>query len=104
MKIVNITRDFIEFSNGKYLKFYHQQDCCEYNYADFEQIDDIAMEQEFSEDLKFEKLEHGFRFGDEHYMVYVPCYSIQSGYYSDCVDIYFDDQEIFSISGEFCFH
>lgn len=100
MKIVNITREFVEFDNGKYLKYYHEQDCCECNYADFEQIDDIAMEQEFSEELKFEKLEHGFRFGDERYMVYVPCYSIQNGFYSGCVDIYFDDKEIFCISGE----
>lgn len=102
MKIVNITRGFVEFDNGKYLKYYHEQDCCECNYADFEQIDDIAMEQEFSEELKFEKLEHGFRFGDERYMVYVPCYSIQNGFYSSCVDIYFDDKEIFCISGEIC--
>lgn len=35
MKIKNITHEYIEFTNDKKLTYHHDQDCCEYNYADF---------------------------------------------------------------------
>ena len=40
MRILKITEYAIEFDNGKDISFVHDQDCCEINYADFEQLDD----------------------------------------------------------------
>lgn len=91
MKIKEITSEHIKFDNGEEITFFHGQDCCEDNYADFEQLDDIARVAEFSTPLKFEKVDNaGFRFGDEHKMFFVPCYSDQNGYYSSDLQIYYN--------------
>lgn len=91
MKIKEITSEYINFDNGEEITFFHGQDCCEDNYADFEQLDDIARVAEFSTPLKFEKVDNaGFRFGDEHKMFFVPCYSDQNGYYSSDLQIYYN--------------
>lgn len=36
MKIEEIKEDKIMFDNGYELEYYHEQDCCEHVYADFE--------------------------------------------------------------------
>lgn len=91
MKIKEITSEYIKFDNGEEITFFHGQDCCEDNYADFEQLDDIARVAEFSTPLKFEKVDNaGFRFGDENKMFFVPCYSDQNGYYSSDLQIYYN--------------
>ena len=83
MKIVNVDRDGIYFDNGNRITCYHSPNCCEYNYADFEQIDDLALQAEFDEKLIFKPLKgFGFRFGNEDKMFFIPCYSEQNGYYS----------------------
>lgn len=90
-KIILVTEGRIRFSNGKSITFDHLQDCCEYNYADFKQVDDIAYEYEFTEPLIFETVEdYGFRFGNKGKMVSVPCYSEQNGFYDSTVDIYYE--------------
>lgn len=90
MKIKEITSGHIEFDNGEVITFEHCQDCCEDNYADFEQLDDIARATEFESPLQFEKVENaGFRFGNEGRMFFVPCYSDQNGYYSSDLQIYY---------------
>ena len=48
MRILKITEDSIEFDNGKDISFDHYQECCEINYADFEQLDSLAREVDFS--------------------------------------------------------
>ena len=53
MKILKVTEDAIEFDNGKDISFDHYQECCEINYADFEQLDSLAREVDFSEPLVF---------------------------------------------------
>lgn len=77
MKIISITSDAIIFDNGNDITFDHVADCCEYNYAAFEEIDDLAKNFEFSENLIFEEVSNsGFRFGNNpQNMVFVPCYS-----------------------------
>lgn len=101
MKIKNITEDIILFDNGKIIYYDHNQQCCEYNYADFEQLDDLARDYDFSENLKFEAVDDcGFRFGDERQMFFVPCYSEQNGYYSSDVDIYYDGHKVLTVDGE----
>lgn len=95
MRILNVTEDFIEFDNGKVISFEHDQDCCEINYADFEQLDSLAREVDFSEPLVFESCDYGFIFGNQPInMFFVPCYSEQNGYYSNELDIWYDDKEV----------
>ena len=95
MKILKVTEDAIEFDNGKEITFEHDQECCEINYADFEQLDSLARDVDFSEPLVFEECDYGFRFGNPPInMFFVPCYSIQNGYYSSLLDIWYDDKEV----------
>lgn len=90
VRVIKVNADYIEFSNGDRIIYDHEPDCCEYNYADFKQVKDEIMGREFKMPIQFEMLEHGFRFGNEPYMMfYVPCYSDQNGYYTDELDIYY---------------
>ena len=101
MKIKNITEDEILFDNGKAISYDHDQQCCEYNYADFKQLDDLARDYDFDENLMFEDVANcGFRFGDKHQMFFVPCYSEQNGYYSSDVDIYYDGHKVLTVDGK----
>ena len=100
MKIKEVNNTTIVFDNGKVISFDHYQDCCEDNYADFSQIDDLARDYDFEDKLKFEKCEnYGFMFGDSRRMFFVPCYSEQNGYYSFDVDIYLDGNCVLTADG-----
>lgn len=100
-KIKTITEEEILFSNGDTIQYDHNQDCCEHNYADFEQIDDLAKEYKFHGELLFEKVgDTGFRFGDERCMFFVPCYSEQNGYYSNALSIFYNDKEVLQLECE----
>ncbi len=95
MKIKTITEDRIKFDNDDIITFYHEQDCCEQVYADFEAIDDLAYDYDFTKPLIFEEVEEfGFRFGNEGMMVSVPCYDCQNGYYSAWLDIYYNGYKV----------
>lgn len=104
MKIVEANEEHILFDNDMEITAHHNPECCEYNYADFEQVDDIAMATEFDpENIVFEKADYyGFMFGNKNgRMFFVPCYSQQNGYYSNEVDIYFDgDLVLCGVEGE----
>ena len=101
MKIKSITQEFIEFDNGKMITYYHDQDCCEWNYADFKQLDSIGRGYDFKEPLLFEAIQDsGFRFGNENAMFFIPCYSEQNGYYSDDIDIYYDGRKVLHFNCE----
>lgn len=101
MKIKEVTEDEIVFDNGMTITFDFYLECCEWNYADFKQIAPLAMEYEFDEELIFEEADYGFRFGDKKLMFFIPCYSDQNGWYSPCVDIYFNDKLVLNnIVGE----
>ena len=94
MKITEVNDNYIIFGDNAYrIRFDHDQDCCERNYADFEQLDDLARAHDFNmKEMQFEPLDHaGFRFGDNRRTFFVPCYSEQNGYYTIDLDIYFDD-------------
>jgi len=98
MKIKEINEEYLEFDNGARISYDHRQDCCEWNYADFAQLDDIARNYEFDEKLKFEAIENaGFRFGDERQMFFVPCYSEQNGWYTAELDIYYNNKKVLHI-------
>lgn len=102
MKIKEISENFILFDNGNMIACSHEQDCCEHNYADFEQLDDIARNYDYKENLIFEEVEDaGFRFGDRpERMFFVPCYSIQDGYYSSDIDVYYNHEMVLNSSCE----
>lgn len=102
MKIWAINNDGIVFDNGNTISDYHERDCCEHNFADFEAIDDSAKRMNFDENLKFEEVpDSGFRFGNKpENMVFVPCYSQQNGYYSSDVDIYYNEKKVLNVACE----
>lgn len=96
MKIKSITDDCICFDNGNRLTAYHEQDCCENVYADFEAIkayntlgetaDKSVFDIDFPEDLlaTVELVKDlGFKFNN----VFVPCYNEQNGYYNDGLEL-----------------
>lgn len=92
-KIKKIDDNYLEFDDGAVITCDHEQDCCEYNYAAFDAIDDICKKTDFdTEKLRFEAVEDsGFRFGNmPNKMFFVPCYSSQNGYYSDELDVYYN--------------
>ena len=69
MKIVSVTEKAITFSNGKKITWDHSRDCCEYNYADFEQIDDQGRHAVYYEnELVFEAVERSFTWGTDTIM------------------------------------
>lgn len=102
IKIAKINVGYIEFDDGTRITYDHDQDCCEDNYADFEQLRDTGIEREtFTTPLTFEKAgEYGFRFGNPGKMYFVPCYSSQNGYYSADVNIYHDDRLVLELEGK----
>lgn len=96
MRITSITPAAIFFGD-KLISFDHDQDCCEENYADFGQIDREALETDFPEDLDFEAVpKAGFRFGFPGRMFFIPCYSVQNGYYTTQLDIYYCGKKVLS--------
>lgn len=102
MKIREVDSCRILFDTGDEITFYHEQNCCENNYADFSQLDDIARNTAFQKPLTFEFVEgSGFRFGNEDKMFFVPCYSIQNGYYSTDINILFNGKIVAQGSCEF---
>ena len=101
MRISDINEDHILFDNGNEITFCHYADCCEWNYADFAQLDDIARLHDFDTQLQFEAVDgSGFRFGDNQAMFFVPCYSEQDGYYSSDVDIYYNGNAVLNVEAE----
>ena len=95
MRIASISDKEIRFDGGHTITFDHFRDCFEENYADFEQVDDIARSATFTHPLQFEAVDgFGFRFGNENNMHFVPCYSCQNGFYSSDIRIFYDDKEV----------
>ena len=102
MKIREVTDRHILFDNGSEITYDHAQECCEYNYADFSQLDDEARAYDYDEqNMKFEAVENsGFRFGDNRRMFFVPCYSDQNGYYSADIEIYYNNVKVLHFDAE----
>lgn len=102
MKIKEVTDEHILFDNGNTITFDHEQDCCEDNYADFMILteNNVNYGFDFNEELTFEFIdEMGFRFGSKDRYgamrwIFIPCYSYQNGYYSNDVDILYNDNKV----------
>lgn len=94
-KIVYTKDNLLVFDDGTDITCDHQNWCCEYNYAKFEDIDDICRGTDFdTSNLVIEPVEgYGFRFGNlPAKMFFVPCYSKQNGYYSFDLEIYIKNE------------
>lgn len=99
MKIEKVEYNGIYFDNCAKITFEHERDWCEYNYADFKQLESSALETEFPKNLRFEEVpDAGFRFGFENTMFFIPCYSEQNGYYSSDLDILFNNTKVLNIN------
>ena len=102
MKIKEINEDHLIFDNGFELEAYHEQDCCEQVYADFEVIKSYNVSTKTGKsidikDIEFcESLENlvvgvkeqGFNMisiiGEKFF---IPCYNCQNGYYSGNLEL-----------------
>ena len=89
------------FDDRSIITFDHLQDCCEDNYADFQQLEDLALIYDFdTANLKFDPVTgSGFRFGND-YMFFIPCYSAQNGYYTTELDIYYNGVKVLNTKCE----
>ena len=97
MKIKEIKQDKIIFDNGYVLEYYHDQDCCERVYAEFEAIKNYNVSTKTGKMINLKEIEFceifdeliegikkmGFnlvsKIGEKFF---VPCYNEQYGYYS----------------------
>lgn len=102
MKIIEIKEDKIIFDNGYELESYHEQDCCEHVYADFEILKDYNVSTKTGKtinikDIDFEEhLEYliqgieneGFNMISKiEEKFFIPCYNSQNGYYSSELEL-----------------
>lgn len=105
-RIVELYENLIKFDDGSAITAFHAQDCCEHNYADCEALDDIAKSRDFdTSKLEIEIIEdQGFRFGNKPFnMHFVPCYSVQNGYYSTNLNIFINDKVAGTLECKECF-
>lgn len=101
-KIKEINEKEIVFDDGSIISYEHDSDCCEENFADFSQIDDITRQFDFdTKNMIFEKVPGcGFRFGNKNFRFLVPCYSWQNGYYSADLTILYNGNIVLNVECE----
>ena len=105
MKMVAIGKDGITFDNGKVLEDYHEQDCCEWVYADWENMQVMGEREKNyvkAADLDFfdnilESIvpieDLGFYIVTKQGIcILVSCYNRQNGYYSDELSLKYGEQ------------
>ena len=73
----------IVFTNGVTIYDYHEQDCCESVYCDFNQVENLFKTQKFNS-LVIEGVE-GCGIKVNGY--FIPCYNEQNGYYSSDLEL-----------------
>ena len=84
MRIKEITNEHILFDNGAEITYYHDQDCCENVYADFEQLKTTAIMNEEFRTLKPKFIKDT---GVKLKSYLIPCYNSQNGYYSSDLEL-----------------
>jgi len=78
-KVKYITDNEIHFNECLIVEFFHDSDCCENNFADLTALNDTTFMTDEFKTLIIETCEYGYRVNG----YFVPCYSIQNGYYSE---------------------
>ncbi|EBD1752294.1 hypothetical protein FXI80_08045 [Campylobacter coli] len=78
MKIIKYGNDEgIVFDNGNSLWDTYSQSCCEYNYAEWDQLEPSALNYDFDEEsFQLVPNDYGFRFGDKNRTFFIPCYKV----------------------------
>lgn len=96
MKVILSEEGTLKFDNGLILESNHRQECCEYNYLDFEQLP-VGTElptmtaKEFAKAIKIKS--DGFSIKDIHGIPkWVQARSDQNGFYSNEVDLIIMDR------------
>jgi hypothetical protein len=85
MKVKEITGEHILFDDGTEVTQYHNQDCCENVYADFEQLKTTPIDWEDFKEIKLVKVpDTGIRIVGGYL---IPCYNKQNGYYSSDLEL-----------------
>lgn len=102
MKIKEINDDYILFDNRYKLRAYHEQDCCENVYADFEILKDYNVSTKTGKSIKIQEIDfeesleqliqgiegQGFNMVSKiEEKFFVPCYNSQNGYYSSNLEL-----------------
>jgi hypothetical protein len=89
VKVRTITETYVEFRDGSKIEFYDSgQDCYSDNYADFTSLKDTGFEDNLYQMIIIERVELGVKING----YFVPCYSMQNGYYSTMIDIIYKDE------------
>lgn len=97
-KIKAIYDDEIMFDNGYKLSSYHESDCCEHHYLDFEHIeeDDYKdLEFDLSGDNFFTRIEdYGIQLNAlNNFPLRIPGYGSNNGYYSSNLSLILIDSD-----------
>lgn len=102
MRIKEINEEGILFDNGYKLIAYHEQDCCENVYADFEILKTYNVSTRTGKSIKIQEIdfnenleeliqgikEQGFNMVSKiEERFFVPCYNEQNGYYSNNLEL-----------------
>lgn len=98
LKLTKFDDEMIYFSDGSTISYHHDQDCCEYNYADFSVLenykdlldwewDDFTVRPINGTGIMLNLIGHNeFRISITPGIL-IPCYSEQNGCYSTDLDI-----------------
>lgn len=92
MKVKQVTTDSIIFEDGSKLYSYHEEDCCEHHWLDFEHIkleDFDGLEFDLSSESFFNRIpDYGIEMVPIHgYSVRIPGYGSNNGYYSSHLEL-----------------
>ena len=97
-KIIKIYDDEIIFDNGYKLSSYHDQNCCEHHYLDFEHIDKDDYEKlkfDLSNDNFFTRIDgYGIQLNAlNNFPLRIPGYGSNNGYYSSNLSLVLIDTD-----------
>lgn len=97
MKIVKIEEERIEFDDGTVMESYHEQDCCEWHWAELGILANYNLNPKTGETINIKDIEfpdnidksvklipgEGFNLvAKDGSKYFVPCYASNNGYYS----------------------
>jgi hypothetical protein len=97
-KIVKIHKNYLEFDTGHTLHSFHEQDCCEIHYVDFdymklEDVQDLVFDISSSNFIE-PVAKYGVRLAPtNNFPVSVPGYGENNGYYSTHLALILRDAE-----------
>lgn len=102
-KVIEVTKDNIVFDNGLVLSSYHEGDCCEHHWIEFNYVDlsDFdGLEFDLSGDNFFNKIpDYGIELVPvKGWGVRIPGYGSNNGYYSTDLSLKLSDGRTYDIT------